>query len=880
MVEDVRGFIHFHHEGGLALEQVVLRPHPGKDSVDQTDLRFFRGDKAAHLRHQSDQGHLAEVRGFSRHVGSREDQDLVLARIQKGIVGDEKLGGVHAFHQRVPAIPYAQAGVFPNVRPPVGVAVGGFGEGGQGVDLPDHPGHVLDPRSLGGHGFPQLLKQVQLQGLDFFLRAGDFRFVLLEFRGNEPLGIDEGLFPEVFRGHPVEMFFGDFEVVAVNFVESHFQNRDAGAFFFLGFEGGNPGFAVPTEPLQPVQLFVAPGFDERTVFEMERGVVDQGPIDPGANVFQGVPGLEVGGKNGFRTLLEQGQQGGEGFQGGSEGRQIPRTAGGQRNPAQQSFQIVDPVQVFPEIVAEEQVFFERLHPVQPFDDGVPVDQGVQNPVPDAPGAQGRLGQIQKVKQRILSNALAGLNQFQAFDRGRVEEHGVVDVESENGIDVFERRFLGVAEVSDEGSARRDGISQVFAPEPLQRVGFEVLDQGPVGFGVREGPVFPGVDKPIVLVREGVAPAVSSGGRFRHQDFLGRQFFQFVGQLRGGMLALNFGDFEHARRHVQGGQAHPRAPKMNGDEVMGALGVQQGIVEHRAGGDDPDDVAFHQPLGLPGIFHLLANGDFLSGLDQFGDVKVGGVMGDSAHGDGMGLVFVPRRQGDLQEAGSHLGVFVEHLVEIPHPEKKNGVGMLLLDALVLLHHRGIVFGNRLGGGRRSHGRGTSGFDFLKRRTNFFVRGPQMFRVHLDIGQDRHEIGVSGPPGNDVNVQVFVITRSRGLAQVEANVEPIGIDHLAQDGHACPGEVVDLEQFVLMKFGQAVHVPIRGHHHVTGVVRVNVHDHKTFGTLVQDEVFFILAGRGQGAEDALAALVELDVFHPPRGPNLLSRVFRSAHGGSLQ
>ena len=39
----------------------------------------------------------------------------------------------------------------------------------------------------------------------------------------------------------------------------------------------------------------------------------------------------------------------------------------------------------------------------------------------------------------------------------------------------------------------------------------------------------------------------------------------------------------------------------------------------------------------------------------------------------------------------LGVVVEQLVEIPHPVEHQDVGVLALDAQVLLHHRGVLKG---------------------------------------------------------------------------------------------------------------------------------------------------------------------------------------------
>ena len=50
--------------------------------------------------------------------------------------------------------------------------------------------------------------------------------------------------------------------------------------------------------------------------------------------------------------------------------------------------------------------------------------------------------------------------------------------------------------------------------------------------------------------------------------------------------------------------------------------------------------------------------------------------------------------------------------------------------------------------------------------------------LDIGQDRHEIRVAIPTGNHVNVQVFGDAGARAAAQVEADVEAVGLHDLPE------------------------------------------------------------------------------------------------------
>src|SRR5271155_2253196 len=76
-----------------------------------------------------------------------------------------------------------------------------------------------------------------------------------------------------------------------------------------------------------------------------------------------------------------------------------------------------------------------------------------------------------------------------------------------------------------------------------------------------------------------------------------------------------------------------------------------------------------------------------------------MVGDAAHGDGLAFFLVAGGEGDFELAGGDFGVVKEELVEIAEAEQKQGVGELLLDAVVLPHERG-------GGGRVGRHRETS------------------------------------------------------------------------------------------------------------------------------------------------------------------------------
>ncbi len=129
-------------------------------------------------------------------------------------------------------------------------------------------------------------------------------------------------------------------------------------------------------------------------------------------------------------------------------------------------------------------------------------------------------------------------------------------------------------------------------------------------------------------------------------------------------------------------------------------VQIGAVGQRAGRHHADDLAAHQPLGLLGVLHLLADGDPESLAHELGDVAVGGVERDAAHRHALAAgVLGPRRQREIEGARADDRVLVEHLVEVAHAEEDEGSRVLPLGFEVLPHGRsdGVHRGRRMPGG---------------------------------------------------------------------------------------------------------------------------------------------------------------------------------------
>ena len=147
--------------------------------------------------------------------------------------------------------------------------------------------------------------------------------------------------------------------------------------------------------------------------------------------------------------------------------------------------------------------------------------------------------------------------------------------------------------------------------------------------------------------------------------------------------------EAARGYVDAGKSCMVGCFGDGHQKIVCTAVQQGVVEDHARGNDPDNFPFDQSLGLGGIFNLFTHGHLAAFFNEFGNVKIGGLVRHPAHGNRIRVVFIPGCQRDFKDAGRLDGIPEEHLIKVPHPVKQYGVLTGFFDGQVLGHH-GCLF----------------------------------------------------------------------------------------------------------------------------------------------------------------------------------------------
>ncbi len=85
VVQDVGGLGHLDHEGGTSAGEVVRCADAREDLVDLAQHGGLRGDEAADMREQRDEGDLAHVGGFTAHVGAGDEQRAA-GVVERGVV--------------------------------------------------------------------------------------------------------------------------------------------------------------------------------------------------------------------------------------------------------------------------------------------------------------------------------------------------------------------------------------------------------------------------------------------------------------------------------------------------------------------------------------------------------------------------------------------------------------------------------------------------------------------------------------------------------------------------------------------------------------------------------------------------------------------------
>ena len=366
-----------------------------------------------------------------------------------------------------------------------------------------------------------------------------------------------------------------------------------------------------------------------------------------------------------------------------------RDRAGERSVCQ-ALDVADLVQRLPNRGARQRVGDVVLDRVLAPVNLLQIEQRLSQPAPQQAGAHRGAGLVEHGKQSVPFLAASAFRQLQIAARLEVQLHEAGRAIGVDRGDLDERGALGVGEVGEQSPGRLDGHPLLRQTEPIKRLHREMLQQR--------------FSCPLCLPEPGIGAADC---QTRRQPLLGRRTIRVL-VVRGkddfdGAETLHFtaggrmhlvgrsGDELRRRKLARGeigvGDPRPRPLADDRRDVGVAVAVEHRRVGHRPRRHDAGHVAVDQRPAAVQTADLLADGDFVTGRDEPGDVAVSRVVRDPGHGNADALAHLPAGEHDIQDTRRGFRVVLERLVEISEAEEEDGVRESSLDLEILAANRG-------------------------------------------------------------------------------------------------------------------------------------------------------------------------------------------------
>lgn len=255
----------------------------------------------------------------SSRVGAGDDEQVVFAAVQRGVVGYEQVALKHPLDHRVATLPDEQLAALVHCGADIVVVHRHLGQRREHIQLRHRAGGGLDAAKLRRKVAQQLLKEFALQHQQPLAGAQDLVFQVFQILGDVALGIGQRLLAHKVRGHLIGEGFADLDVIAEHPVEAHLQGADAGLLLKLCLHLGQKALAAVDDVPQFVHLRREAFPDDAAVLEGGGGVLVDGGHDAVVDVGEGVDlhrqRLQLGAVKALGQLPQTGQLGAGGGQG-------------------------------------------------------------------------------------------------------------------------------------------------------------------------------------------------------------------------------------------------------------------------------------------------------------------------------------------------------------------------------------------------------------------------------------------------------------------------------------------------------------------------------------------------------------------------------------
>ena len=711
IVQNVRCFGHLNHEGRLAERDIVRRTDAGEYLVYQPYLGPLGRHVVARLCHQGDERRLSQQCRLTRHVRTRNDDDLLFVTVKQHVVRHVALAhGQLCLDHGVASLADVQPVVGSDDGPHVVVLLGRLGSRQQTVEASNDVGVLLHLRYELLGCLDELVEQLLLQRQDAVLGAKYLLLILLQLLRDVTLGLGQRLLAHPLLRHLVFIRVAHLEVVAEDVVVAYLQRRNARLLSLALLNLQQVVLARVGNAPQLVKFVVdAVAYDAPLLHLLWR-VGSQLGHDAVAQRLAEVqllphPAQRCGGRRRASCLHACLTDGGYGLQCCHELHHFPWRHTSCGHLRYDTLQVADALQVLVHRLAERGVAVEVVHHVEPFVDAPLVPQGEHQPPAKHAPAHGADRAVDDVEQR-LAVLLHGLQQLQRADGKLVEPDEALLLNARQRSDVGYLRVQRLFQVLQHGSGSHDAVLHVVDTEALERLHLEVAVQLLVGRLLGEHPVVqqerdePRAEVPL----EVVAPLAVV------DHLLGLEVaYQLL-----HIVVRTLADEELARGDVEKRNATGRLAQVDGSEEIVLLVVEHRVLHGHARSHQFGDASLHQFLGQFRVLQLVADGHALARPDQFRQVGVQRVVRESRHLVALVVAVVSVGQCDAQYLSCRDGILAVGLVEVAASEQQHGLRVFRLEVEKLLHHRGKLLVCH------SPSRVKSG-----KGTHFFVKRPHSF-----------------------------------------------------------------------------------------------------------------------------------------------------------
>ena len=158
--------------------------------------------------------------------------------------------------------------------------------------------------------------------------------------------------------------------------------------------------------------------------------------------------------------------------------------------------------------------------------------------------------------------------------------------------------------------------------------------------------------------------------------------------------------------------------------------------------------------------------------------------------------------------------------------------------------------------------------------------QVFWNDLRFTNNGHEVGVSPPSGNNVEVNMVDYACSCHPSQVDPDVEPMRSEALLQDLDGRSDELKKLSELPGPQARQVRAMSFGSNDQMAVVVGEFVHHHKGMPGLVDNEFALVCPFPRFSAEDTAPLFLLQDVLHPPRRPESVHVFFSTMKMASMR